>query len=208
MRPIYLDLDPANASLVGYQDGATGAGPATLAATSAGDGLAHQISIQEKSSQDKSGITFTITGTDPDGKAQTEAVTGPEADQTVESAKYFLTVSSITWSATLGAHEVDIGWVDEFATRTIPLDYYRTYAPSVSCDLTGTANFDVEVTYSDVFASGTAQADYTWINDATIANKSADITSKLGTWPCKAMRVVCNSYTDTAELAVTIFTTY
>jgi hypothetical protein len=46
------------------------------------------------SSADNSGNTFTITGTDGNGDAQTEDVTGPNAG-TVNSANKYLTVSSI-----------------------------------------------------------------------------------------------------------------
>ena len=46
------------------------------------------------SSADNSGNTFTITGTDGNGDAQTEDVTGPNAG-TVNSANKYLTVTSI-----------------------------------------------------------------------------------------------------------------
>ena len=47
------------------------------------------------SSADNSGNTFTITGTDGNGDAQTEDLTGPGAAATVNSANKYLTITSI-----------------------------------------------------------------------------------------------------------------
>ena len=47
------------------------------------------------SSADNSGNTFTITGTDGNGDAQTEDVTGPGSGLTVNSANKYATVTSI-----------------------------------------------------------------------------------------------------------------
>ena len=47
------------------------------------------------SSDDNSGNTFTITGTDGNGDAQTEVLTGPGASATVNSANKYLTITSI-----------------------------------------------------------------------------------------------------------------
>ena len=50
-------------------------------------------------SGDESGKTFTVTGTDLSGNAQTEVITGPAANATVLGSKTFKTISSITPSA-------------------------------------------------------------------------------------------------------------
>ena len=47
------------------------------------------------SSANNAGNTFTITGTDGNGDAQTEDLTGPGAAATVNSANKYLTVTSI-----------------------------------------------------------------------------------------------------------------
>jgi len=47
------------------------------------------------SSADNSGNDFTITGTDGNGDAQTEDLTGPGASATVNSANKYLTITSI-----------------------------------------------------------------------------------------------------------------
>ena len=52
------------------------------------------------SSADNSGITFVITGTDGNGDAQTETVTGPDSE-TVSSASKYATVTSIVASGSI-----------------------------------------------------------------------------------------------------------
>jgi len=52
------------------------------------------------SSADNSGITFVITGTDGNGDAQTETVTGPDT-ATVSSANKYATVTSIVASGSI-----------------------------------------------------------------------------------------------------------
>ena len=47
------------------------------------------------SSADNSGNTFTITGTDGNGDAQTEVLTGPNSTSTVNSVNKYLTITSI-----------------------------------------------------------------------------------------------------------------
>ena len=208
MRPKQLDLDPANANLTGFLSNATGAGPFTMTTTSSGDSLAHQVSIRNDAAVDHSGKTFTLTGTDADGRTQTDTVTGPTASATVESTKYFLTLTSATVSATIGADTMDFGWVDEFATQTIPLDFYAITPAVIQVDVTGTLNYDIEYTLQDVWNAGLApftiadQEDFQWVNDANWTAKSADLTDDLALPGIRAIRVVVNSYTDTAELQV------
>ena len=70
-----FDVDPADASLTGFASNVTGA-TFTLTATEATDGLAHQVSIKNDSITDHAGKTVTLVGTDPEGRALTEVVTG------------------------------------------------------------------------------------------------------------------------------------
>ena len=215
MRPIYLDIDPADANLTGYLSNATGAGPFTMTTTNSGDNLAHQVSIRNDSATDLSGSTFTLTGTDADGRAITEAVAGPTASATVESAKYFLTFTSATVDVSLAADTVDFGWVDEFATQTIPLEAYSTSPAVVQVVVTGTINYDVEETYDNVFSTlapdGSTwdeQADFTWVNSGNFAGATTTLDAELTNRGVRAMRVVVNSYTNTAELKVSIISPY
>lgn len=209
MRVKQLDLDPANANLTGFASNVTGA-TFTITTTATTDGLAHQVSIRNDSATDHSGKTVTLVGTDADGRAQTEVVTGPGSSATVESSKYFKTLTSATPSETIGEDTFDIGWVDEFVSQTIPLDWRANTPPTVQVVVTGTINFDVEGTLQDIREDGADpfsfddQEDLAWFNDANFTAKTASLVDDLALPGYSAIRIVANSYTDTAELQVFI----
>ena len=211
MRPKQIDIDPANASLTGFASNVTGAA-FTITTTATSDGLAHQVSIRNDSATDHSGKTVTLVGTDADGRAQTEVVTGPGTSATVESTKYFKTLTSATPSATIGADTFDIGWVDEVASQTIPLNWRSNTPALVHVVVTGTINYDIEATLQDIYNNGSApftftdQEDAAWFNDANFTAKTASLADDLALAGYRAIRIVINSYTDTAELQV--FLTY
>lgn len=201
MRPKHKTYSPATEDTDGYVNDATGATTSlTLLATSAGDSLAHQIGVA--STSNISTVVFTITGTDADGVALTETVTGVN-NSTVETTGYFLTVSSITISATLGAATVDIGWMDEFVTPTIPLNTYVDRA-TFRVGVTGTINYTVQKTLSDIRTRATDGAfDWSDIEDpAGLIDLSSVTASK--DWveqPCPtAIRLKANSYSTGAVL--------
>lgn len=199
-----FDIDPANVSLTGLLSNATGA-TWTLTATSAGDGLAHQISIRNDAAVDHSAKTAVLTGTDADGRAQTETVNLPGVSATVESTKYFLTLTTIVPSATIGSDTMDIGWVDEVASITYPLNRHADTGALCQLDLTGTANFTVQVTTENIQQSFTDQESIPWVatQDTDLVGASANQIGSLDAG-ATAMRVLINSYTDTAELQVYI----
>ena len=208
MRPKELDIDPANANLTGYLSNAQGAGPWTMTTTSSGDGLAHQVSIRNDAAVDYSGQTFTLVGTDADGRPQSDVVTGPNVSATVESAKYFKTLLTSTASgAGTGTDTFDYGWVDEVASQTIPLNHLAGVPPTIEVNLTGTAGYDIEVSMRNPWGlvyNTDDQEDLAWVNDANWTAKSADLIDDLALAGFRSMRVVINSYTDTAEMQVYI----
>jgi len=201
MRPHEYDFDPANVSLTGFASNVTGA-TFTLTANSSGDGLAHRVSIRNDSATDHSGKTVTLVGTDPDGNALTEVVTGPGTSATVESAGYFLALPTATPSATIGADTFDIGWVDEFCSQTIPLNWRAQTAAAINVDVTGTINFTVQQTFDAVSGTGPHQ-NAQWLNIAALATKTADTTATASVG-ATAIRLVVNSYTDTAEIQMNV----
>ena len=166
------------------------------------DGLGRQLNIIDTATVDQSGATFTIVGTDADGYAQTEAVTGPASGATVESTKYFLTVTSITIASPAALATADIGTVDEVSTKTYVLDHYRETAPSVGIDVTGTINIDVQLTTTKVQERTSDQNSFNWIDDDNLAAVTADGHGQISDWPMKAMRFITNSYTNTAEATI------
>lgn len=205
MRPKYLSFTPADEDTDGIANDLTGAGPWTPnVASSISDGLAHQLSLS--SSANLSGIDITIVGTDADGQAVTETRAGPN-NNTVETAAFFASVSSITAASTLGANTMDVGWVDEFVSETIPLEVYlRGQTVNCQVNLTGTANFDIEDTMDDIRASSSpppSQEDYVWLNDANFTNKSASLSAPLAV-VARAIRLCVNSYSSGAVLELDI----
>lgn len=202
MKVKEFDIDPANVNAAGFGDDVTGA-TFTLTANSSGDGLAHQVSILNNTATDHSGKTVTLVGTDADGNALTEVVTAPGVSATVESSGYFLTLTSATPSATIGSDTFDIGWVDEVATKTIPINWRANEAATYSVDVTGTINYTVQELFSPVQSEATPAATGTWHNLTALASKTADLAAA-GTVHATAVRLVINSYTDTAEIQFTV----
>lgn len=195
VRPKFKTYTPANASLTGFASNVTGA-TFTLTANNSGDSLAHRVSIRNDDAVDHSGKTVTLVGTDPDGKALTEVVTGPGVSATVESTGYFLTLTSATPSATIGANTFDIGWVDEFATNTYPYNWHGGLS-GIHFDVTGTIDYTFQYTYSDI------QRDTTFVwnnsNDANLVGATTDQTSNI-TYPALGLRTIVNSYNSGAIL--------
>lgn len=202
-----IDLDVADESTTGIATGLTGAGPfSTFTASGPTDGLAHQLSLT--STANLSGINITINGTDADGRTQTETRAGPN-NTTVETSKYFKTVTSITAASSLGANTMDVGWVDEVASRTIHLDDSRAEAAMVSVDHTGTAAWTIQTTNCNVDRlSDSAPFAYTdqealfWFADANFTGKSADTHNQLALKGRTAMRLITTSYSSGAELQI------
>lgn len=187
---------PADASLTGFASNVTGA-TFTLSANESGDSLAHQVSIRNDSATDHSGKTILLVGTDADGKAISESVTGPAGSATVESTEYFLTLTSATPSATIGADTFDIGWVDEFVTNTIPLNW-RGGRGALRITVDGTINYDLENTLSDIQFADTID----WfVDDAAQDDETASLTARWEVTP-KAIRVKVNSYSSGATLTL------
>lgn len=197
MRPIELNYTPADANLTGFLSNATG-DAWTLTATAATDGLAHRISIRNDSATDHSGKTALATGTDVDGKVLTETITLPAGSATVESTKYFKTLLTLVPSATIGADTMDIGWVDEFITQTIPLDW-RGGIVGIQTIISGTINYTIQQTLDNV-----QQLDdrvFNWENnsDSNLVNATASKSGNYVAIP-RAMRAVVNSYSSGATL--------
>lgn len=189
---------PADANLTGFASNVTGA-VFTLTANVSGDSLAHQVSIRNDSATDHSGKTVTFVGTDADGRAQTEVVTGPTGSATVESALYFLTLTSATPSATIGADTFDIGWVDEFSTKTLALDW-RSGNAALDVNVGGTIDYSLQQTFDDIQFKTTA---FVWgVDDATTwTAQTADQTLLFRAHP-KAIRAIVNSYSTGASLVL------
>ena len=162
-KRISISKTSAAASLTGLGSNVTGAA-FTLTANDAGDALAHLITARNDSATDHSGKTIALVGTGPNGEPQTETLTAPGTSATVTSTKYFLTLTSATPSATIGADTFDIGWAAASVSAWFP---HNTALPAfqvgIGCDVTsGSPTYTVQHTFG-----GAAH------NDATLAAKTA-----------------------------------
>lgn len=175
------------------------------------DGLGRRLSITDTGTDDQTGATYTITGTDADGKAQTEDRAGPGSTATVEITKYFKTVTSVTIASPIATSTADLGTIDEAASRTIVLDHYANVAATIGSLVSGTLNYDVEVTVENPIKNAgeqfapftlTDQSDLAWINDTVNVGKTASFIGALGTPGLRAMRVIINSHSAAAEMQV------
>lgn len=132
-------------------DVAYSGGGYALTANDAGDGLAHKITILGNAATNHSAKTFTITGTDAAGNAQTNAIAGPNGVATVTSTKYFKTVTSVTVSATTGADTFDIGWnADAVSAWVFPQPSGPVFNIGFACIVdSGTPTYGMQQTYDN-----------------------------------------------------------
>lgn len=168
----------------------------TLLSTNAGDGLAHKIVIGPDTTVSGS---YTITGVDADGVAQTETLATSDANP-VTSAKFYKSVSSIINCVTGGAN-VGGGWADDVVSPTYPIDGHSASAATIKTIITGTVNYDVQMILGQKlheFSTSPAQ-DATWLPITAFDGKTATVE---GTAPvgATAVRLLTNSYTNTAEI--------
>lgn len=213
MRLKEYDIDPADVDADGIAESQTpaagGAQNLTLDGALISGGVftdaagGRQIAIA--SDGNDSARTFTVTGTDPDGYALTEAVTGPNI-ATVESAEYFKTVTSITVDDdTAGA--ITVGTVDELVTQTIPINWRADTAAALNVNVTDTIDFTVQQTFDNVLRGGlpnqSAYQNAQWIDIAALADKTADTTST-STLGATAVRLMINSYSSGAEVQMNV----
>lgn len=135
-----------------------------------------------------SAVTFTFVGTDPEGRAITEAITGPNAG-TVETTYYFKTLTSVSTSATI-ASDAEIGVVDEFASMMYITDRYIEDL-TFGVNITGTINYDVQALVQN--PQDTTHANQVWYDHSTVAGATADASNSYD--KCiDAIRVLVNSY--------------
>lgn len=204
-----FDIDPVDVDVDGICASQTpaGAGNLTIAGALTSGGAFDVVStagysagiagvqIGIASNGNDSGNTFTVTGTDENGNAVSEAITGPNAT-TVESTTYFQTISQIAISGA-GVGSITVGPVDEIITKTIPLNPGSEIAPAVAVvGLSGTCQFDIDETFDDILANGSTSSTI-WLTAQS--NKNADLAAQLDPG-ATGVRLKFDSYTNGAEL--------
>lgn len=149
--------------------------PFTLAATVPGDDLAHLVIITPSGSVTGN---YTITGTGPQGEAQTETL-ATDTTNAVTSAKYYKSVTSVLAPSGIGANTVDIGWtaVSVSAWKVIPS--FGGYPIGVGVTVvSGSPTYTLQHTHD-----GTGV-----FNHATIASKTTSFDGGITT-PVRAIRL-------------------
>ena len=165
------------------------------------DGLGRRLNIIG-SAHVQTGSTYTITGTDADGLAESEDLAGPGSGATVTTVKYFKTVTNIVTSAGVASSSVDIGTVDEACSQTLPLNFRANNPFSVQSNVTGTASFAIDQTMSDVQSLSNPSNDAIWFKVAALG--TVDIISE-GSRHVRAMRVVVDTHSAAAEIQSIVF---
>lgn len=203
MNNLQRTFTPANINTAGFASAVTGA-TFTLTANSSGDSLAHSITVKNNSATDHSGKTLALVGTDQNGKAQIETLTAPAASVSVTSAKYWLTLASITPSATIGADTFDIGWGGSFVTKTFPTNW-RGLNASMRTDVTGTINYTLQQTFTDF--QQTTNVPIWSVDDSTTQSAiTAGISVVYRAHP-RGIRLLINSYSNGATITFSYYQT-
>jgi hypothetical protein len=206
MRPIKLDIDPANVVADGLADGNTSAGATvTLDGTltsggtfTSADGLGRQFVITDAGAHNQTTATYTFTGTDVDGRVKVASRAGPGSGASVELDEYFLTVTSVAIASPVAGSTVDIGTVDEVSGQTIPLNWRSENGANITVDVTGTLNFTVQETFVPIQDLDQIRL---WVDITALASKTADTTSSSAAG-ATGVRLIYNSYTNTAETQI------
>jgi hypothetical protein len=193
----------ADDDLIATSQTPSGAGALTLASTTV-DSIARIVIITCAGAD--AARTFIVTGTDADGKAQSESVAGSNGSITA-TVKYYLTVTSVTVdAATAGAVKVGTrGTTSAASSITIPTDFYCQVGNNIQVSVTGTISFTVQETYSDLLSSLLDSQSAVWNSISALTTKSANTPgqSSIGV---TGIRVLINSYSTGATLTLRLIT--
>lgn len=182
MKPILITGVSAALDANGLaNDVAYAAGGYALTANDAADDLAHIITILGNAATNHSAKTFTVTGTNANGEPQSEEIAGPNGNVTVSTTKYFLSVTTVTVSATTGADTFDIGWSAASASPWYFLnDTWQPPGLGFGCSVdSGSPTYGVEQQYGDGVAFT-----HSSVTAATTAQKGRY------TYPVRAIRLI------------------
>lgn len=147
-----------------------------------------------------SAITFTITGTSPNGSSLTETIAGPN-NTTVTSTSVFATITSIATDAAVGT-DVEAGYTQSGYSAWWPLDIYTpNQVTTISVNVTGTMNYTVEYTNEDPFDNSITQLPKNHPS-ANLVGATADQTEST-TVLMRAVRFKVSSGDGTARVTVT-----
>lgn len=209
-----FDMDPVDVVTNGIAQNQTTAGAANLtlngaqvtsgvwdihAANAAYPTGIGGVRIAIDSAGDVSSVVFTVTGTDHDGIARTETITGVTTTA-VNSVTFWRTITQIAADSAVGSN-VFVGAINQIITPTLILNWRSNYAATfVVGGLAGTCQYDIEETNSE-WAANTDPDDLVWA--VSQSNKTADLTGSLLNYST-AVRLRFDSYSSGAELQFSV----
>lgn len=121
----------------------------TLIQTSPPDHCAHQMAFVASASI--AAADFEVNGLDADGNTIQETVTGITTSP-VETVNYYSQITSIigrSADADIAAETLDVGWVDEAVSPTIPLNWRKGMGFAICQEENGTLEVDVQLSMED-----------------------------------------------------------
>jgi hypothetical protein len=199
MRPKRFSYTFAALDADGFAAAVTGAiqtTPWTTILGSPANGCAHQTTLTLASGSSLAGVTITVTGTDAEGRTQTEAIAGPSG--TTNMTKYFATVTSITSSATLGASTMNVGWTTLCSTPAIPVAVYPHDGAVVSIS-PASCTLTMQQTVSPIY--DTAAASVVWQTLIASGTAAAVAQALIGITAIRALVSVSSPGTLTIDIA-------
>lgn len=140
-------------------------------------------------------VNFTVYGTDQDGVARTEVITGVTTTA-VNSVTYWKTITRIAADNAVGSN-VFVGPIDQLISATLPLNWRDQFpAAYLVSALTGTVQYDLQQTMSPLLPA-TDPSTLIWFDaaDDESANLAGEFTRYM-----TACRVRWDSYSSGAEL--------
>lgn len=192
-----IRVAPADAKSDGYA-AAVGGDVWPLISNGPNDRLGHKIIITNNSITDHSAKTILVTGTDYNGNYYTEVIPMPRASDTTGSAEYFMTVSSIVPSASIGSDTMDIGWYPLAAWRVRPTLYTADATVRITTEVHGVINYTIQECFENIIGDPSLAV---WENIGAFTNEIGGVLSK-NTLKSTGIRILINSHASMAYLLV------
>ena len=210
-QPLFTSVGPIDA---GNADGVCesqtplAGGPLTLDGVDVTGGVATFDAARRvliSTTGDEAARVFVITGTLWNGQAFSESITGIASGTAVATNQSFATVTEVTVdAATAGAITVGTNGVAD--SPWLRLDDYAPSPSAISVIVTGTVNYDVEISQDDPNSAinPVPIGQMIWFNalDTGLVNKAVNATGGIVYTPCW-VRLTLNSGDGSARMTVT-----
>ena len=192
MRPISISYAPsvssANAIALSQTPGAAGA--VTLNGSLVTGGVATmggQQHVTITSTSDISNRTFALTGTDRNGNAISETLTGPN-NATVASLKnYYTLTSAVISGSAAGAITLGVNGLGE--SRPYPVDIYQgPFQVAVAVTAVVGATYKMSYTYDDIQDPAWPNGTQTWFDSQLMVGKTTTSDTVINGGPVTAIR--------------------